>query len=213
MREANITISDTDYETMGVEELVSLCGEAGLLDVEELECTGNGGLIQVELESRVDEQRLDALEYVYQWEFVGEVEDAYLYLIGFVAPELPEDVTEHSEDLVRTCDPEVSEHGVTMSLVGPQEPIRDMIREYVDAGVNPDLRSLGEYDGSEGPLADLTGRQREVLEAAYAAGYYEVPRDASTEDVATELGVDPSTVAEHLQRAERNLLTRHLQAG
>jgi predicted DNA binding protein len=88
-----------------------------------------------------------------------------------------------------------------------------MIREYVDAGVNPDLRSLGEYDGSEGPLADLTGRQREVLEAAYAAGYYEVPRDASTEDVATELGVDPSTVAEHLQRAERNLLTRHLQAG
>jgi DNA-binding CsgD family transcriptional regulator len=213
MREANITISDTDYETMGVEELVSLCGEAGLLDVEELECTGNGGLIQVELESRVDEQRLDALEYVYQWEFVGEVEDAYLYLIGFVAPELPEDVTEHSEDLVGTCDPEVSEHGVTMSLVGPPEAIRDMIREYVDAGVNPDLRSLGEYDGSEGPLADLTGRQREVLEAAYAAGYYEVPRDASTEDVATELGVDPSTVAEHLQRAERNLLIRHLQAG
>jgi len=37
-------------------------------------------------------------------------------------------------------------------------------------------------------------------------GYYEVPKQVSSEEIAAELDLDPSTVAEHLQRAERNLL-------
>ena len=56
---------------------------------------------------------------------------------------------------------------------------------------------------------ELTDRQREVVETASEAGYYEV-REASTAAVAEELGLDPSTVPEHLQRAERNLLTHHI---
>ena len=52
----------------------------------------------------------------------------------------------------------------------------------------------------------LTDRQREVLEVAYGLGYYDVPRMSSTAEIATELGVDDSTVAEHLQRPEHNLL-------
>jgi len=31
--------------------------------------------------------------------------------------------------------------------------------------------------------------------------------------VADELGLDPSTVAEHLQRAERNLMAHHLDGA
>jgi predicted DNA binding protein len=49
-----------------------------------------------------------------------------------------------------------------------------------------------------------------VLETAYDLGFYEVPRQASTEDVAGELDIDPATASEHLQRAERNLLTSQL---
>jgi DNA-binding CsgD family transcriptional regulator len=213
MREATVTIGETDYEELGVDELVALCRSAELVELEELECDGNGGLVQVTFEERVDEDALDDLAYVYQWEHVGEVAAGHLYVVGFVAPELPDGVTDAADDLVGTCDPELGEHGVTVSLVGPQEAIRDMLREYVEAGVNPELRSIGEYDGSDGPMTGLTDRQREVLETAYEAGYYEVPRTASTDDVATELGVDPSTVAEHLQRAERNLLTSHLTTG
>lgn len=41
-------------------------------------------------------------------------------------------------------------------------------------------------------------------------GYYDVPRNASTEEVAAELELDGSTVSEHLQRAERNVLRRVL---
>ena len=49
------------------------------------------------------------------------------------------------------------------------------------------------------------------MTAAYEMGYYEVPREVSTADVAAELGVDASTVTEHLQRAEHNLLARYLR--
>lgn len=53
----------------------------------------------------------------------------------------------------------------------------------------------------------LTERQREVLEAAFEAGYYEWPRDCSGEAVAAELGITSSTFSEHIHAAERKLLT------
>ncbi|WP_436925719.1 helix-turn-helix domain-containing protein [Halosimplex amylolyticum] len=213
MREAEITISESEYEAMGIGELVSLCREAGQREFEELACHGNGAVVQVEVETRLDEGRLDDLEYVDQWERVTDTEGAYLYVIGFTAPDLSADITEYAEDLVGTCDPDVDEDGTTLSLVGSQEAIRGSIGEYVDSGVSPDLRKLGEYDGPTRPMEQLTDRQREILRVAFEEGYYEVPREASTEDVAAEVGVDPSTVAEHLQRAERNLLTQFLSTG
>lgn len=210
MREAQIAISPEEYAALGVDDLVSLCLEAGIADLEELECTGNGGLVQVSLERRVDEEQLDSLEYVYQWEFIGERGDEFIYIIGFVAPELPEEMSEHADDLIAPVDPDVGPEGATMSLIGPQEAIRSMVRAFLETGVQPDLRSLGEFEGTERPLAQLTDRQREVIQTAYDAGYYDVPRSASTEQLASRLGIDPSTVSEHLQRAERNLLTDHL---
>ncbi|WP_440005529.1 helix-turn-helix domain-containing protein [Halomicrococcus sp. SG-WS-1] len=50
--------------------------------------------------------------------------------------------------------------------------------------------------------SDLTGRQREALEAAMAVGYYEIPRTGTVEDVAKELGCAPSTAGELLRKAE-----------
>ena len=53
----------------------------------------------------------------------------------------------------------------------------------------------------------LTDRQREVLRAAFDAGYYEWPREASGTDVASTLGISSATFSEHIHAAERNLLT------
>jgi predicted DNA binding protein len=55
-------------------------------------------------------------------------------------------------------------------------------------------------------LHDLTQRQREALGAAIAAGYYGHEKDASVEDVATELGVGTTTAWEHLARAEGKVM-------
>jgi len=56
-------------------------------------------------------------------------------------------------------------------------------------------------------LEDLTDRQRTTLEAAYYAGFFEWPRDASGEDVADSLQVSPPTFHQHLRKAERKVFT------
>ena len=59
----------------------------------------------------------------------------------------------------------------------------------------------------EDHLTDLTDRQREVLEAAYRAGYFSWPRDSNAEEVAETLGISSATLHSHLRKAEQSLLT------
>lgn len=212
MREALVTIGNADFEDLGIEELVSLYKKAGIRDFEELACHGESSIIQVEVEERVDEDHLDTLEYVDEWERLNTSGNHQLYVISFYAPDLSDEIADEVADLMGTCEPVIGEDGVTMSLVGPQEAIAGTLDEYESEGVSPDLRRLGEYKGRAEPLDELTDRQREVVQTAFEMGYYEVPRNVSNEDIAAELELDSSTVAEHLQRAERNLLSYHLTA-
>lgn len=210
MREAEVSITDTALEAMGVDELLSLAREAGLRTVEELACRGNGAVLQVEVETRIDEEQLTSLKYIEQWNLVAERDDSQVYVISFTAPDLPSNLEETAADLVGTCDPEVNERGATISLVGPHDAISGQLTQYEQAGVSPNLQRIGGYEGQTYPLDDLTARQREVIETAWAMGYYEVPKEVSADDIATELNLDSSTVNEHLQRAERNLLGQFL---
>lgn len=212
MREAIINLSDEQIEAMGYGELVSLVREAGLRNLELLEDDGRGGVSQIEVEQRLDEDRLDAIDSVDDWEFITAKEDTYLYLLEVRALEMPEDAAVDHEDLVGMCDPTVGDRGLLLSLVGPHEAIREMLRDFRQAGVDPDLHKLSDYDGGQRTLDALTDRQLEILQTAYDMGFYEVPREASTEDVAEEVGLDSATVSEHLQRAERNLLSQQLMA-
>jgi predicted DNA binding protein len=100
-----------------------------------------------------------------------------------------------------------------MTLTGPQDAIAGAVDGYEADGASPELRRLAGYDGDDHPLGELTARQRAVVETAYDLGYDEVPRAASSEAVAVELDLDPSTAAERLQRAERNLLAHHLEGA
>lgn len=52
----------------------------------------------------------------------------------------------------------------------------------------------------------LSDEQLAALETAYEGGYFDVPRTASTSDIAEELNVSQSTASERLRVAERNLL-------
>ncbi|RQG92299.1 helix-turn-helix domain-containing protein [Natrarchaeobius chitinivorans] len=210
MREAIIGLTDEEIEAMGYGELVSVCREAGVRDIELLEDDGRGGVSQIEVETRFDEDRLDRIDSVESWEFVAEREDTYLYLLEVTALEMPESASVDHDDLVGVCDPTVGNRGLLLSLVGSQDAIRTMLRNFEEAGIVPDLHRLGEYEGGQRALDALTDRQLEVLQTAYDMGFYEVPREASVGDVADEIGLDDGTVSEHLQRAERNLLTQQL---
>ena len=58
----------------------------------------------------------------------------------------------------------------------------------------------------------LTNRQRQALEAAHRAGYFEWPRDSTAEEVADLLGVTRPTLHAHLRKAERELVSAFLDA-
>ncbi|MHB9286176.1 helix-turn-helix domain-containing protein [Halobacteriales archaeon Cl-PHB] len=60
-------------------------------------------------------------------------------------------------------------------------------------------------------LGKLTDRQRETVETAYEMGYFAYPRESNATEVAAELGIDPSTFAEHLAVAQGKLLDELLE--
>ena len=94
----------------------------------------------------------------------------------------------------RTVQETLAEHAPGFELVAKQERDRRPTTE-MDA---PSLRE------------ELTDRQREILRAAYLAGYYEWPRDTNAEQLADTLDIASSTLHQHLRRAERNLLDKLL---
>lgn len=210
MREAQVSVDDEGLDAMGIAGLVAVARAAGLRNVEELACRGTGATVRIDVAEPLDDARLSDLDVVDDWEQVAGGQDGHSYVVVFSAPALPPTLTDTAEELLGTCDPDVGEEATTLSLVGPQDAISATVRTYEDAGVSPDLERLGTYEGAGDADSPLTDRQAEVVRTAFDLGYYEVPRAASTADVAAELGLDSSTVAEHLQRAERNVLAEHL---
>ncbi len=59
----------------------------------------------------------------------------------------------------------------------------------------------------------LTDRQREALEVAHEAGYYEWPRQVTCQELADELGVASPTYTEHLRTAEQKLIQLLFEDG
>jgi PAS domain-containing protein len=98
--------------------------------------------------------------------------------------------------------------------VAPSADVRELA-EAVRAGspsatlvakreVEPSARSPTEFQRSL--AAELTDRQRSVLQAAYHAGYFDWPRGSTAEDLADSIGVSSPTLHNHLRRGQRKLL-------
>lgn len=210
IREAHVLLSDTDQMAIGIAELVSVWRSARLRHIDLLAYDGVDAVVQITVERPLDDTRLSSLKYVGTCDFVSGNEDTREYVIEFTAPKFPPNLAERVDGVIDAWYSEVSEHGMTITLVGAQRAISELIDRYESVGMSPELRKLGSYDGRERALDTLTDRQRDVLETAHEMGYYEVPRKTTSKTVAAELDLDVSTVTEHLQRAERNLLAYHL---
>ncbi len=212
MREAIVTVRDEDGTALGLDDFVAVFREGGLRDVEVVSCEGSRGVVRVEVDAEVDEDRLVDLPAVAWWERVAGSGPGTAYLLGFDVDAAENMIDACDDDLVLCGTIDVTDGGFTFDLAGPQDAIADTVAEYRDAGANVTLDALQDFDPGDQPLDALTARQQEVVEVAFDAGYFDVPRNASTEEVAAELELDASTVSEHLQRAERNLLSTVLSS-
>lgn len=101
---------------------------------------------------------------------------------------------------------------VVTFLVEDVPSLRDIIDDLESEGDAVKLRRLLEDTQSETkrPVvfdrAQLTDRQREVLDRAHEQGYFEHPREVSAGEVADSLDIATSTFTEHLAAAQRKLL-------
>lgn len=205
MREATIHLSEDELSELGLATFVTAFREAGIRAVRELQCQRPGCLLAVTTETTVESGRLAEIDELAWWERV-DAGDGATYLCKIAVPAFEEGLAPYSESEVSPGGVAVGDEGVDVTMVGDHEALADRVADYENAGADVLLRTLTDYDGPDNPLAATTDRQREVLETAFEVGYFEVPREATTEDVAATLDLDPSTVREHLQRAQRNLL-------
>lgn len=74
-----------------------------------------------------------------------------------------------------------------------------------------EVRSIHERVVASSPLAQLTAKQREAIEVAWRAGWYDRPRRTDQQALARALGVSRPALAERLARAETNVMRALLE--
>lgn len=113
----------------------------------------------------------------------------------------------HRNALIVDTPLEFVEGGIRATLVGTHENLRTALSAIPDE-VEFTVENAGPYvPGGADLLSPLTERQLEVFETAVEEGYYEVPRRATHKDIADNLGCAPSTVDEHLRKAESRVVS------
>ncbi|MDB2284463.1 helix-turn-helix domain-containing protein [Halorubrum ezzemoulense] len=149
------------------------------------------------------------------WTLVGEAGDTHRYQV-FPALSFEEQLGDHLEDLdgleaLATADAIIERIEVLPS--GWRQTgwfaNRDTFGEFSSfwqRNADFQLLRLTHDDESEPPGDGLTDRQREALRIAYERGYFEIPRQASLEDIAAELEISASSVSERLRRAQTELI-------
>jgi len=99
---------------------------------------------------------------------------------------------------------------ITLLLEDGADP-RTVLDRFPEARLVSKRRPVGRQ-GAIGALSSplflpkLTEKQARALLAAFDAGYYEFPRNVTTEDVSLSLGIARSTFEQHLNRAEHHVI-------
>jgi Predicted DNA binding protein len=157
-------------------------------------------------ETRVREVLEESAD-VLAWEIVGsEAGLAYVY-VQFEAPPqvgwLRKQLTRDS--LVVLLPATFHADSVELTVVGTQADLSTAFETF-PRGIETTILEVGTYQDSIHQGYSLTDRQRTVLKTAYEMGYYDQPRNTSHQAIANELDCAPSTVGEHLQKAEKQLV-------
>lgn len=202
MKEFTIYIPDEEVKKFGIREALPFWREAGLSRINVLSC--NGGMVYgtVCVDERIEEEDIEPLE---SFQLLGKKRCGHTYLF---------ELTMDESDRIYCpnklfCDGEltVTDHGIEMVGVASQSVIHAFHEMLRERDVSFELHQIRDYNGQETLAESLTDRQQEVLRCAYDMGYYDVPRSVTMTDIASQLQLDKSTISEHLQRAERKILS------
>lgn len=166
-----------------------------------------GFLLRVRGDYRRLGRALEDGENVRDFELFPDGEDEAYCFLAAANPTASRPLFENftREDLLTV--PPVSCHddgSSTFTLVGTESAIQDAV-EGVPEGVDVTVEAVGVGTGPvarDGVVDRLSPKQREAVRVALRVGYYDIPREVTTDDVARELGCAPATASEHLRKAE-----------
>ena len=89
----------------------------------------------------------------------------------------------------------------------PDREALSKYREYLrDNEIRFELERLYDAADRDDTEPALTEEQRETLLLAYQCGYFEIPREVTTSDLAEELGVSNQAISERLRRGYARLV-------
>lgn len=156
------------------------------------------------------ERLLDGLEHVYEYDIIRHGQQT-IYLI------VHHDVMERLESVLRA----VNKHGILLEtpfqytdeglIITASGSWESLQRTFFDVDEELEILSMNEFAPYEkSAIQQLTERQYEALMTAQQIGYYEIPREASLEDVSDSLGCAQSTANQLLRRAENTLISSFL---
>lgn len=98
---------------------------------------------------------------------------------------------------------------VRITVLGTNEELKKWMSDLENDKIPFKVISLGAASFvPQSPLSELTRKQKDILLKAYRAGYYSIPRKTTPEALASSLGIDRSTIAEHIRKSESILMTR-----
>ena len=96
-------------------------------------------------------------------------------------------------------------------------PDRDSLSKTVeyctDNGLTFDVRRIRELEGESAGQYGLTEGQYEAVTEAAKRGFYQVPRDITTNELADELGISHQALSERLRRGAQALVEDTLLIG
>lgn len=95
------------------------------------------------------------------------------------------------------------EPGEVVDRFGAEHPDATLVRK---TEAKEPVTGRAEWGVARPVVGRLTDRQREVLSAAYEAGYYERPRETTGAELADRLGISDATLSQHVRAAERRLV-------
>ncbi|NLV27256.1 MAG: hypothetical protein GXY48_08850 [Methanomicrobiales archaeon] len=111
------------------------------------------------------------------------------------------------QDIIWTTPTLFSQERIIYSVIGDEKALKHMLRlTKIFLGKIEDISyekaTFSPYD----LVQTLTKKQQEVLMLAKKQGYYQNPRKTTMEDISRLSGLSKATVAEHLRKAENQII-------
>ncbi|WP_162524341.1 helix-turn-helix domain-containing protein [Halobellus captivus] len=86
----------------------------------------------------------------------------------------------------------------------------ETFQAWCDDGINPSLSRVSNRSYRNGAVSGLSATQHRTIAKAFQRGYYNVPRDTTLEELATDLEVSHQALSERLRRGHSHLVERML---